>query len=125
VLIVLADKDPYDLQALYAGLVEPEREVLIVPDGENIVTITQARAPDVIVMGASLGQMGAFGVCKDIKLHAKTGALREPKIIVLLEREADAWIAKQSLVDAWLVKPIDLDVLDQLIVELTGQPEPV
>jgi DNA-binding response OmpR family regulator len=122
VLIVLADKDPYDLQALHAGLVAPDREVLIVADGHNIVTVTQARAPDVIVMGASLGHMGAFAVCKDIKLHAKTGALREPKIIVLLEREADAWIAKQSLCDAWLTKPVDLEALDRLIVELLPQP---
>ena len=53
------------------GPVEPEREVLIVADGENIVTIAQARAPDVIVIGASLGQMGGFAVCEDSSIHAE------------------------------------------------------
>jgi DNA-binding response OmpR family regulator len=122
VLIVLADKDPYDLQALQAGLVTPDREVLIVADGENITTVALERSPDVIVVGSSLGKMGGLAVCRDLKQQADQGRIREPKIIIILEREADSWIAKTVRADAFLVKPIDVAELDALVEQVVGTP---
>lgn len=118
-LIVLADKDPYDLQALQAGLSSPDREVLILPDGENIVTLAAERTPDVIVMGSSLGTMGGFAVCRDIKLHTEGDG---PRMVILLERDADAWLAGWAKADAHMTKPIDVAALDALITGLVGQP---
>ncbi|MEX2393480.1 MAG: response regulator [Actinomycetota bacterium] len=121
-LIVLADKNPYDLQALQAGLVADDREVIIVPDGENITTLCFERSPDVIVVGSSLGKMGGFAVCRDLKQQAAQGRIkRMPKIVILLEREADSWIAKKVGADAHLVKPIDVAALDSLVADLVGQ----
>jgi DNA-binding response OmpR family regulator len=121
-LIVLADKDPYDLQALQAGLVAEGREVLIVPDGENITTVASERSPDVIVVGQSLGKMGGFAVCRDLRQHAAQGRFAPPKVIILLEREADAWQANRVGADAYLVKPIDVAALDTIITDLAAQP---
>jgi DNA-binding response OmpR family regulator len=122
VLLVLADKDPYDLQALQAGLMAPDREILIVTDGDNIVTLCQARCPDVVVVGSSLGHMGGFAVARDIKMLVEQGVIKDSKVIVLLEREADAWLAKWSRCDAWLVKPVDPTDVDRLIAELCALP---
>ena len=121
-LVVVADKDPYDLQVLQAGLDAPDREVLIVEDGENIVTLATSRHVDVLVVGASLGQMGGLGVCRDLKMHGDNGAIVAPKVIVMLEREADAWLANWSRCDAYLVKPVDIVELERLVGELAAQP---
>jgi DNA-binding response OmpR family regulator len=121
-LIVIADHDPYDLLALQAGLVSPDREVLIVEDGENIVTLAQARSPDVVIVGSSIGQMGGFGVCRELKMLADTGDITEPKVIVLLERDADGWLAEWSRSDAHLTKPVDQAELDRVVRELVGDP---
>jgi DNA-binding response OmpR family regulator len=122
VLIVIADKDPYDLQVLQAGLGAPDREVLIVADGDNVVTLAQSRRVDVAILGASLGHMGGFAVSRDLKTHADAGMLVAPKVIVMIEREADAWLANWSRCDAWLVKPVDIVALDNLVGELAGSP---
>ena len=121
-LLVVADKDPYDLQALQAALVGPDREVLIVGDGENIITLATVRSPDVVVVGSSLGQMGGFAVCRELKMLADTEDIREPKVIVLLEREADVWLAKWARCDGWLVKPVDPADVDELVRQLAAQP---
>jgi DNA-binding response OmpR family regulator len=121
VLVVIADKDPYDLQALQAGLAAPDREIVIVADGENVITLAQSRHVDVVVVGSSLGQMGGFAVSRELKMVADTGAIAEPKVIVMLEREADAWLANWARTDAYLVKPVDVAELDALIGELAGQ----
>jgi DNA-binding response OmpR family regulator len=122
VLIALADKDPYDLQVLQAGLGAPDREVLIVTDGENIVTLATSRHVDVVIVGASIGQMGGFAVSRDLKMHGETGAIVPPKVIVMIEREADAWLAHWSRCDAYVVKPVDIVELEALIGEVVAQP---
>lgn len=119
-LIAVADKDPYDLQTLQAALASPDREVLIVADGENVVTLAQSRHVDVAILGASLGQMGGLAVARDLKMHADAGLLVAPKVIVMIEREADAWLANWSRCDAYLVKPVDVLELESLITELVG-----
>lgn len=120
-LVVLADKDPYDLQAVQAGLVADGREILIVEDGPNIITMAQSRDIDVVVVGQSLGHMGGFAVSRELKQLEANELIRAPKVIVMLERAADAWLANWSRCDAYLLKPIDVAELDGLVADLAGQ----
>lgn len=120
-LIVLGHKDPYELQALQAALVAPHREVLILPDGENIVTVAQSRSPDVVVVSQSLGQMGGFAVSRELKMLADVGAIREPKVVVLLERAADAWLARWSRCDAYVLAPHDSAEIDAVVQSLVTE----
>jgi DNA-binding NarL/FixJ family response regulator len=124
VLIVLADKDPYDLAALRSALDAPGREIVTVADGENVVILAAARAPDVVVVGASIGHMGGFAVSRELKTMADTGEIREPKVIVLLERDADAWVANWSRCDAYLTQPADPVEVDELVRNLVGEGAP-
>jgi DNA-binding response OmpR family regulator len=120
VLVVIAEKDPYGLEALRAAFESPECEVLAAYDGRVALTLTRERKPEAAVLASSLGSMGGFAACREIKTSADLGEIPEPKVVVLLEREADAWVAKWSRCDAWLVKPVDsLDVAD-LVRSLTA-----
>lgn len=122
VLIVLADKDPYELQSLQAALSAPDRELLILEDGDNILTLVQSRSPDAVVVGASLGQMGGFAVARELKMLADNGVIESTKVIVLLERSADEWLANWSRCDAHLTKPVDSAEVDRVVRELLAQP---
>ncbi len=121
-LLVLADKDPYDLGALRSGLSSPDREIVEVSDGPNVVTLAHARSPDVVVVAASIGQMGGFAVSYELKTMADEGVIKDPKVIVLLERSADSWLAGWSRCDAWRVKPVDPTEIDEIIIDLVGAP---
>jgi DNA-binding response OmpR family regulator len=121
VIVVIAEKDPHDLEALRAAFEAPECEVLAALDGRVAVTLTRERKPEAVVLASSLGSMGGFAASREIKTSAELGEIPEPKVVVLIEREADAWLAQWSRCDAWLVKPVDpVDVAD-LVRELLAK----
>jgi CheY-like chemotaxis protein len=120
VLLVIADKDPYDLAILRSGLSGDGREIVEVDDGENVVRLAHQRSPDVVVVAASIGQMGGFAVSYELKTMADEGKIKDPKVIVLLERSADSWLANWSRCDAWRVKPVDAAELDEIITDLVA-----
>lgn len=116
--ILLADKDPYDLHAMRLALEAPGREILLAPDGREAVEMALAQSPDVIVVASSLASMGGFAVSLELKTLAGRGDLPEPRIIIIVERSADSWLAKWSKCDRWLAEPIDFASLNELVGEL-------
>lgn len=122
-LVIIAEKDPYDLEALRAAFEAPECEVLAALDGKVALTLTREHSPEAVVLSSSLGQMGGFAVAREIKTSVDLGEIAEPRVVVLLEREADVWLAGWSRCDAWLVKPVDpMDVADLVRQLLSPQP---
>lgn len=119
-LVIVADKDPEDLQTLRDGLAASDCEVVSATDGQVVVKLASNRSPDAVVVGASLDRMGGFAVSRDLKTMAEAGEIREPKVILLLERDADTWLASWSRCDAWRTKPLDVAEIDQLLRELVG-----
>lgn len=114
-LVLIADKDPYDLQAMRAALQAPDVTVVEARDGKEVLRLASEHLPDVVVVAASLGQMGGFAVSRELKTMADNGELPEPKVIVLLERDADAWLASWSLCTAYRTKPVVLEEFDSLV----------
>jgi hypothetical protein len=56
---------------------------------------------------------------------AELGEIREPKVVVLLEREADSWLAGWARSDAYRTKPVDVAEIDQLVRELVASRVPI
>lgn len=117
-LVIVADKDPTDLESLRVGLAASDLQVLSATDGDVVVNLASRRGPDAVVVGASLNEMGGFAVSRELKTMAELGEIREPKVIVMLERQADDWLANWARADAWRVKPVDVAEIDQLVREL-------
>jgi DNA-binding response OmpR family regulator len=106
-IVVVADKDPIELAAMRGALEAPDTEVYSATDGPVVIGLAKRHEPHAVVVGASLGRMGGFAVSRELKTMAEEGDLREPWVVVLIEREADAWLAGWSRCDAWLLKPAD------------------
>jgi DNA-binding response OmpR family regulator len=121
--VLVADKDPYDLEAYASAIEAPDVEVFTARDGDETIRLAHEHTPDVIVGNASLGRMGAFAISRDLKTMAGLGELPEPKIFVLLEREADAWLAAKSLCDLWRTKPIEPAEVERIVRELHSPPD--
>ena len=62
--------------------------------------------PDLVVLDLQIGNMGGVAASLDLRLEAEAGRVPETRILMLLDRDADQWIAKQARADAQLVKPI-------------------
>lgn len=106
-IVIVADKDLIELAGLRGALEGSESQVYSATDGAVVVKLASQHEPHAIVVGASLGRMGGFAVSRDVKTMADQGEIREPWVVVLIEREADAWVAGWSRCDAWMVKPVD------------------
>ena len=122
-LIVIAERDPHDLEALRAAFQATDCEVVAAFDGRLALQLARERSPDAAVLSSSLGQLGGLACSREIKTSVQQGEIPDLKIVVLFEREADAWLAGWSRCDAWLVKPVDpQDVADLVRQLLSPQP---
>lgn len=122
--VIVADKDPYDLEAYKAVLEAPDIRVTTTTDGRELMRLARELLPDVVVVASSLGQMGGFAASRDLKTLATAGVIPEPKVLVLLERACDEWLARWSRCDAWRSKPIPSGEVAELVGELAGPREP-
>lgn len=122
--VIVADKDPYDLDAYRTGLEAPDVKVVTAKDGHDLGRLALEHLPDVIVVASSLGSMGGFAATRHLKTMAAAGEIPDPKILVLLEREADEWLAKWSRCDAHRTKPVDPGELDRLVRSLAVPRDP-
>lgn len=122
-LVVIAERDPHDLEALRAAFTAPDCEVVAAFDGTVALALARERSPAACVLSSSLGRLGGLACSREIKTSVELGEIPDPKIVVLFEREADSWLAGWSRCDAWLVKPVDpQDVADQVRELLSPQP---
>ena len=73
-------------------------------DGVSGIRAARRDAPDVVVADEIASRAGAFALAKDL-----TGG-RPPfagRIVILLERSQDEWLARWSGADAWFTKPVN------------------
>src|SRR6188472_1112907 len=106
VLLVSADPRVRETMALAARSVlrsagpEPV-ELFSAENGLRGMAVAWARRPDIVVVDEIMSKAGAFALTKDLK-----GA--DPpfggRIVVLLDRSVDEWLAEWAGADAWFVK---------------------
>jgi hypothetical protein len=58
-----------------------------------------------------IGNQGGPATAIDLRLEAAAGRLPDVSILLLLDREADRFLAKRGSVDGELVKPVDAGAL--------------
>lgn len=74
--------------------------------------------PDLVVVDLQIGNMGGMATCMDLRLESGAGRLPEQRIIMLLDRPADAFLARHSGADGWIIKPIDPPRLRRAVREV-------
>jgi DNA-binding NarL/FixJ family response regulator len=110
VLLVSADPETrasmrVTARALRRGMDPAEPlEILEAADGVRGARIAWRERPEVVLADEITSRAGAFALAKELK-----GA--EPafpgRVIILLDRAQDRWLAEWSGADGWVVKPVD------------------
>jgi DNA-binding NarL/FixJ family response regulator len=87
-------------------------EFLEAPDGVRGMAAAWRALPDVVVTDEISSRAGAFAVARDLKGAAPPFPGR---VVILLDRSQDEWLARWSGADAWFVKPVNpFDLADTL-----------
>jgi DNA-binding response OmpR family regulator len=84
-----------------------EHEVLRVRRGADVHAEVARLRPALVVLDLQIGNMGGMATCMELRLEAGAGRLPYVPILMLLDRDADVFLARRSEADGWMVKPLD------------------
>jgi DNA-binding response OmpR family regulator len=92
------------LRTAFAG---PGQVVVEVTRGQAVRGAVGEHNPDLVVLDMQIGNMGGIAAAIDLRLEESGGRLPHVPILLLLDREADRFLAKRADADAEVVKPLD------------------
>ena len=98
-----------------AALVAPGQEVIEVTRGQDVRDAVAEHKPDLVVLDLQIGNMGGIAVAIDLHLEESGGRLPHVPILLLLDREADHFLAKRAAAEAVLVKPVEPGTLRRTV----------
>jgi DNA-binding response OmpR family regulator len=105
-ILVATDSDDIAEEA-FAALASFGTMVSRVHKGEDVRKAVSVLNPDVVILDSQIGNMGGVATSIDLRHEQKAGRLNPVKILMLLDRKVDQWIAEEAKVDAKLVKPLN------------------
>lgn len=101
----------------------PDMRVVEVTRGQDVRDVFAREHPDLVVLDLNIGNMGGIAVALDLRLEESAGRLERARILLLLDREADKFLAKRADVDAILVKPVDAGILRRCAKQMLETPQ--
>jgi DNA-binding response OmpR family regulator len=115
-LVLVADA-PWVVNEVKAALAGEPWQFVEVSDPEKAVETVESSLPDAVLVDLQVGSMGGMAVTRAIRQSDE----HRPRIVMLLDRHADTFLARRAGADAAVVKPIDGF---ELRFALSGEPAP-
>jgi DNA-binding response OmpR family regulator len=75
--------------------------------GADVLPAVRQVDPVVVLLDLQIGNMGGMAACLNLRLEERAGRVDARKILMLLDREADIFLAQRAESDGWLIKPLD------------------
>ena len=121
--VLVASDAPWVRDKVKTALCGPGFEVIEVERGHDVRQVVADQAPDLVVVDLQIANMGGMAVALDLRLEESGGRLPHVPVLLLLDREADRFLARRSTADAMLVKPIDPGTLRRTVKNLLAAEE--
>jgi DNA-binding response OmpR family regulator len=116
--ILVAAEASWIREQVQVAFVQAGQRVIEVQRGQDVRTAVSEFEPSVVILDMQIGNMGGIAVALDIRLEQGEGRMPETKILLLLDREADNFLARRADVDGVLVKPLDAGMLRRAVKNL-------
>ncbi len=105
-ILIAADAD-FVVDEVVASISGPGTELRVARRGIEVAPAARERLPDLVVCDLQIGSMGGMAVTMDLRHEEGAGRLDRVPVLMLLDRDADVYLARRSGADGWLVKPLD------------------
>ena len=105
--VLLATDSDSLFNTVDAALGSDTSEISRVRAGVEVLDAVRQHEPDVVICDLQIGNMGGMATCLDLRMEAEMGRAPETRVLMLLDREADVYLAKQAGCDGWILKPLD------------------
>ncbi len=118
--VLLATDADWIHEEVDASIAGDDIEVLRVRQGVEVLPAVHAGAPDLVVLDLQIGNMGGMAACMGIRLDESVDKLPHVPVLMLLDRDADVFLAERCDADGWVVKPLDPLVLRSAATAILG-----
>jgi len=105
--ILVAADAPWVRDQVRTAFAGPGQTVVEVTRGQAVRGAVGEHSPDLVVLDMQIGNMGGIAAAIDLRLEESGGRLPHVPILLLLDREADRFLAHRTDADAVVVKPLD------------------
>lgn len=105
--VLLATDADWLFDEVSAALAEPDTMVSRITEGRDVGEVVSQLEPDLVLLDLQIGTKGGVAACIDLRHDIAMGRSKPTKVLMLLDRDADRWIARQADADGWLIKPLD------------------
>jgi CheY-like chemotaxis protein len=105
-ILVAADAE-WVRNQVRTAFVGPGQQVVEVSRGQDVRGAVKEHDPDLVVLDMQIGNMGGIAVAIDLRNEESGGRLPHSTVLLLLDREADRFLAQRADVEGVLVKPVD------------------
>jgi len=105
--VLLASDADWLIEEVRSALSDPGTTVNVVRAGADVRALVSRQIPDLVILDLQIGNMGGMATCMDLRLEIDAERLAPVPILMLLDREADVYLAQQAGAQGWLVKPLD------------------
>jgi DNA-binding response OmpR family regulator len=86
-----------------ASLTRGDWRIYVHDNPVNAAAKVEETRPDVVIVDLQVRNMGGMAVVRDIR--ATVAPEKVPRLVILLDRTVDGFLAKRAGADAWVVKP--------------------
>jgi CheY-like chemotaxis protein len=119
--IVVAADAKWVRDLVKSACTAPGQRVLETTRGQDVRGLVAEHSPDLVVLDMQIANMGGLAVTIDLRLEGAAGRIPDVSILLLLDREADRFLAKRVDADAELVKPVDPGTLRRVVDRLLAR----
>ena len=119
-LLLVADL-PWVADAVRAALADTVGNLAVTGDPAAAPALALNEGAEVVLVDLQVGSMGGMAVARAIRAAARTAGVTPPAVGLLLDREADAFLAGRSAADGWIRKPFGAFELRRLVQRLAGR----
>jgi DNA-binding response OmpR family regulator len=105
--ILLATDADWIVDEVTAALGGPDTSFTVVRNGNLVSKVVADRSPDLVITDLQVGAMGGFAITLALHHDESAGTLPHMPVVMLLDREADVYVAQRSMAEAWVIKPLD------------------
>ena len=105
--ILLATDADWIVDEITAALGGPDTSFTVCRDGRAVSPVVAKRPPDLVITDLQVGSMGGMAISLALRNDESLATGPRVPILMLLDRQADVYLAQRSQADAWLIKPLD------------------
>lgn len=93
----------------------PSEDVHHEADPRLVVTRAAELAPEAFIIDLQVGSMGGMALTRALRDAAAVGEIAPAPVVLLLDRSADAFLARRAGANSYVVKPFDAQQLRNVL----------